>query len=671
MNQIKAGVSPTHAQQKYRPDIDGLRAIAVISVVAFHAFPAWITGGFIGVDIFFVISGYLISTIIYEGLESSGFNFVEFYARRIRRIFPSLLVVLTACFAFGWFVLLADEYEQLGKHIASGASFISNVILWSESSYFDNAADTKPLLHLWSLGIEEQFYLIWPLLVWAAWKAHIKILSITLVVAIFSFILNIYGINSNPVSTFYLPQNRFWELLSGSILAWFVFYRKSVINSALIKYQNFVSPLGFILIFVSLLSITKESSFPGWLALMPALGAVLIILSGSQSWLNRTVLANPLLVWIGLISFPLYLWHWPLLSFARIISSEVPTISVRVFALIVSVILAWLTYKLIEIPFRFGSHKRSKTIILVLLITAIGYVGYNAFQRGGLPFRKVVKINALKESGAAGGLNGIPTSECSLLDASGKKLFARCVIDNRENPKFALIGDSKALAIHEGLIRTSKPEGRWVFIGSGKEGVFVPVISNTAFDPRVFLSYTPAVIDFILTRDIEKVAIVSSTRMLFGYDSDKSLEAFPQNANYKLVLEGLYKTLEALTNAGKKVVLVIDNPTLLDPKDCLNRQTSLGFINKLIPKQNPSGCSISVTKHMEYSEQYRRLLFDLESKFEGKVKVFDTIKYMCNIKEDICMSSKDARLMYSYSDHISDYASGIIGADLNDFLLSY
>ena len=158
----------THPQ--YRPDIDGLRAIAVLSVVGFHVFPYWINGGFIGVDIFFVISGFLISTIIIGSLERNSFSFVEFYARRIKRIFPALLLVLSACFVFGWFALLADEYKQLGKHIAGAASFILNFLLWNESGYFDTTAETKPLLHLWSLGIEEQFYIIWPFFLWFAWK---------------------------------------------------------------------------------------------------------------------------------------------------------------------------------------------------------------------------------------------------------------------------------------------------------------------------------------------------------------------------------------------------------------------------------------------------------------------------------------------------------------------
>ncbi len=206
---------------KYRPDIDGLRAVAVLSVVAFHAFPAWMKGGFIGVDVFFVISGFLITTIIFENLDRGTFSFAEFYARRIKRIFPALLLVLVASFAFGWFSLLADEYKQLGKHIAAGAGFVSNLVLWSELGYFDNSAETKPLLHLWSLGIEEQFYIAWPFFLWLAWKRNFSFLTLTILVAFLSFYLNFNGIKKDAVATFYSPQTRFWELLAGSILAWF------------------------------------------------------------------------------------------------------------------------------------------------------------------------------------------------------------------------------------------------------------------------------------------------------------------------------------------------------------------------------------------------------------------------------------------------------------------
>lgn len=179
---------------KYRPDIDGLRAIAVLAVVLFHAFPSSLKGGFIGVDIFFVISGFLISTIIYENVKNKTFSFREFYSRRIRRIFPALLVVISSTFVFGFFILSADEFNQLGRLVSGGIGFIANLILWSESGYFDAATETKPLLHLWSLGVEEQFYFIWPLLLIFAWNRKINLLLITIVLFFLSFILNIFNI---------------------------------------------------------------------------------------------------------------------------------------------------------------------------------------------------------------------------------------------------------------------------------------------------------------------------------------------------------------------------------------------------------------------------------------------------------------------------------------------
>ena len=213
---------------KYRPDIDGLRAIAVLSVVGFHAAPGRIPAGFIGVDIFFVISGYLITSIILKGLEAGTFNFAEFYGRRVKRIFPALLIVLLASLAIGYFILLDDQFKELGKHIAGGAGFVSNLVLWGESGYFDNAADFKPLLHLWSLGIEEQFYIVWPFLLWLAWKQRFNYLPVLLVIAFASFALNIYTVSSDPVAAFYSPLTRFWELLVGSILAYIGIFTKQV-----------------------------------------------------------------------------------------------------------------------------------------------------------------------------------------------------------------------------------------------------------------------------------------------------------------------------------------------------------------------------------------------------------------------------------------------------------
>ena len=387
-------VHQTHlSHPKYRPDIDGIRAIAVLAVVAFHAFPSWVNGGFIGVDVFFVISGYLISTIIFENLDRGTFSASEFYARRIKRIFPALILVLVACLIFGWFALLADEVQQLGKHIAAGAGFISNIVFWNEAGYFDNAADTKPLLHLWSLGIEEQFYIVWPFLLWISWKRKFNLLTITILVTVISFFLNIKGIRQDAVATFYSPQTRFWELLSGSLLAWLTLYKKNefvIIKNKIEGFlacrekqsadgkilSNALSFVGLSLLVYGFWRISKESSFPGKWALVPVLGTLLLLMGGSKAWINRTILSNKIAVWFGLISFPLYLWHWPLLSFVRIVESEVPSLNIRIVAVVLSILLAWLTYKLIERPIRFGKHGSLTVATLSGLAIAIGVTGF-------------------------------------------------------------------------------------------------------------------------------------------------------------------------------------------------------------------------------------------------------------------------------------------------------
>jgi len=403
-------VNSSHAS--YRPDIDGLRAIAVLSVVLFHGFPQIFKGGFIGVDIFFVLSGYLISRIIFEQLNQGRFNFFDFYSRRIKRIFPALLIVLVAVYIVGWFTLLADEYSQLGQHIAAGTAFISNFVLWGEAGYFDNSAHTKPLLHLWSLGIEEQFYIVWPLLLWLASKLRFSLFALTVILAALSFYLNVTGIKSDAIATFYSPQTRIWELLIGSGLAWCALYKKDGLTDIAIFFSkwrrtpitvvdqerirsciaNVLSCIGFIVLIYGLIRFNRDLQFPGKWALIPVLGTAFIVAAGPLAWLNKKILSNKVLVWCGLISYPLYLWHWPLLSFAWIVEAVPPSVPTRLGLIVLSVVLAWLTYRLIERPIRFGGHGALKVYLLVGLMLILGGVGLGTFYERGFPFRKNVQL---------------------------------------------------------------------------------------------------------------------------------------------------------------------------------------------------------------------------------------------------------------------------------------
>jgi peptidoglycan/LPS O-acetylase OafA/YrhL len=364
---------------KYRADIDGLRGVAVVSVVAFHFFPYKITGGFIGVDVFFVISGFLISSILFSNLDRGDFSILTFYDKRIRRIFPSLITVVLASLVFGWFMLLSDEYQQLGKHVVGGASFISNLILSSENGYFGNAGELKPLLHLWSLAIEEQFYIFWPLLLIFIHKRKWNFLPMMVVVGIGSFVANIYMVDSNITAAFYWPIYRFWELIIGGILSGITLYRPQFLS----RYSNAQSLIGFGLLVIGFVAIDKYSQFPGWWALLPTLSAFLLLAAGPNAWINRTILSNKVLVWFGLISYPLYLWHWPLISFARILEGSLDgKLKLKILLLLASVLLAWLTYKFIEQPLRFKSNKKTSLVLLFgLLLT--GLFGYSCIASSG------------------------------------------------------------------------------------------------------------------------------------------------------------------------------------------------------------------------------------------------------------------------------------------------
>ncbi|WP_422777206.1 acyltransferase family protein [Pseudomonas mediterranea] len=441
----------------YRPDIDGLRAIAVLSVVAFHAFPTLITGGFVGVDVFFVISGFLISSIIFGSLKKNSFSFVDFYSRRINRIFPALLLMLVATWAFGWFSLLADEYTQLGKHIAGGAAFVSNFVLWGESGYFDNSAETKLLLHLWSLGIEEQFYLVWPLLVWAAWKARLNALVLIVLVGGVSFALNVMNVQTDPVSTFYSPQTRFWELLVGSLLAYVAlnkcYFFPKWRESSGPTVRNTQALIGITLLVSAFSLTTKSNQFPGWWAALPTVGTALIISAGPFAWLNRTILSHRLLVWFGLISFPLYLWHWPILTFQRILDSEPPSIPARGLAIAASILLAWLTYRYIEKYIRLRTNLRKTAVILALAMAATATVGLTTLKLDGLPSRFPSEIKEIANFKYEF-LKDARNPDCWISITAPYNGFAPKCLDAGDSSKGKTIliwGDSHAARLYPGL----------------------------------------------------------------------------------------------------------------------------------------------------------------------------------------------------------------------------
>jgi peptidoglycan/LPS O-acetylase OafA/YrhL len=456
----------------YRPDIDGLRGVAVLAVLIFHAFPEWLRGGFVGVDIFFVISGFLITRIILGELDSGTFGFASFYERRIKRIFPALSVVLLISWGLGFFILISAEFADLGRQISASTVFVSNFVLWKDSGYFDSSSALKPLLHLWSLGIEEQFYILWPLFLYVTrnHKSRTGWLIATVLTA--SFALNILAVHRRPTIAFYFPVTRAWELMLGGVLAYAATASDTIFStlfgklglSGLTKtsqrWNNLRALVGAGLCAIALAATNSGQSFPGWWALLPTLGAFLLISAGPHAWLNRKILANPLLVFIGLISYPLYLWHWPLLSFARIAQHAALSRVTRLELVAIAVFLAWLTYAYVEKPIR-RNRARSSTripIILSSLMAIIGCAGlvtsHDGFEaRFPEPIRYYTNYQAKYDTDV-----GIDASfrqaSCFLLQEHSKPDYADSCVDrdfDADRNSIYLWGDSHAAHLYPGL----------------------------------------------------------------------------------------------------------------------------------------------------------------------------------------------------------------------------
>jgi peptidoglycan/LPS O-acetylase OafA/YrhL len=433
-------VSPL--SDRYRPDIDGLRAIAVLLVVNFHAFPEAMPGGFIGVDIFFVISGFLITGIVTRELASDRFSLLHFYDRRIRRIFPALLVVLLAVLVLGFLWMLPGPYARLSADVFASAAFAANIGLLLQSGYFDLESATKPLLHLWSLGIEEQFYLVWPPILMLAVRFRIGLLGVAAAIGLASFVFNIALIGENPVATFYLPFTRAWELLAGAALAC-AWDRIPQDPSS----GNWRAGLGLVLIVIAAALLDPHRAFPGWWAVLPVAGGALL-LSAPSAWGVRHLLASPPMVRIGLISYPLYLWHWPLLVFAAIIKFAPLTLLESQLVVLASALLAWATYRFVEIPLRFGRPSRFTLAGLCATMVLVAIAGGIVVDHGGLASRLPPEIRDMAEVRPESAKWRVHTC---LLDLGHETAFADDCVDRDRRPLVLVWGDSTAGALMPGL----------------------------------------------------------------------------------------------------------------------------------------------------------------------------------------------------------------------------
>jgi peptidoglycan/LPS O-acetylase OafA/YrhL/PAS domain-containing protein len=336
---------------RYRREIDGLRAIAVIPVVLFHAGVQLFSGGFVGVDIFFVISGYLITTIILGELEAGRFSIINFYERRARRILPALFLVMVVCFPFAWLWLMPSDTKEFSNSVIAVLAFASNIFFWRQSDYFDAAVELKPLLHTWSLGVEEQFYVLFPIFLICVWRwGRARVVVLLTIAALLSLVLAEYGARMKPVASFFLLPTRGWELAIGALMAIYLEGKKpDHLPPAL---SQILSLAGLGLIMLGVLAFSRDTPFPGFYALVPTVGAGLIILSALPGTFVGRVLGSRVLVGVGLISYSAYLWHQPLLSFARHRSLTEPNGFLIACMVVLTFGLAYVTWRYVEQPFR-------------------------------------------------------------------------------------------------------------------------------------------------------------------------------------------------------------------------------------------------------------------------------------------------------------------------------
>ncbi|MGI4802136.1 MAG: acyltransferase family protein, partial [Janthinobacterium lividum] len=655
---------------KYRSDIDGLRSIAVLSVVAFHYFPPVLRGGFIGVDLFFVISGYLISTIIFREVGDNDFSILKFYRRRINRIFPALSVVLIASLALGWIALFPDEYASLGKNTLASTIFIENIFLYLQSGYFDSDSVKKPLLHIWSLGVEEQFYIIYPPMLVLAHRFRILNEKFLVTCCVLSFVASMITIQYDQSMDFYLPLTRYWELSIGGILAW---RERSVAGGgapfALFRVvpASALSVAGLLLLVAGFFLMDSSTPFPGAAALVPVFGAALLIGAGPLARPNRLLLSNPVAVFVGKISYPLYLWHWPLIAFLYIVNIEKPEPPVRVVLILLAFVLATATWVLVETPIRKRHNNGRTAVVLLIVMAAIGAFGWAIALGGGFEGRAVNRINGGAVVRASGIDNPpLPVRDCTVPEAVAKQ-FRNCIEQHGEPAHFILLGDSKADALYHGLMAASRPGGRWLYLGGADATTFgapEPLISDNPAWSQL-QPQSRAAIDYIVSnKDIRVVLYTAALRNVYQLD-DKGGTARLFNAYDHRYLAKLQRTPLAapaqaaviesvgrLVAAGKTVALLVDNPPLPPLRNCNGRLTSSATLNAMLDLRKGAtdpDCQYAIGKYREDAKIYLNMMAAVKAKFGDAVIILDLTNVYCQEKAGYCGTSISGNALYGYT----------------------
>jgi len=640
-----------------RRDIDGLRALAVIPVVLFHFGFSTFSGGFVGVDVFFVISGFLITSILFRDISAQGFSFVDFWARRARRIIPALSVVLLVTLALGWLLLTAKDFSELGRTVRYQSLFISNILFMREDGYFQPASDLKPLLHTWSLAVEEQYYIFFPLLMVLLMR-HVRHWRWMLfAVLLISFGLNIAYIERKPDVAFFSLPTRAWELLCGAMLA-VLPARKHAVRPWL---AQSVGAAGLGAVLLAVFTFDRGTVFPGWAALLPVFGATALIWSGGQgsTWAGQLLSAR-VFVWIGLLSYSLYLWHWPVYVYANAISIDGIQPWEAAGWMLLALGLAWLSWRFVELPFREKRLLAGRKPVLVgglMAMAVLAVTGSVVRSQEGFPQRLTGK--ALEYAQAREWQAG--QMKCMLV-TKDKKFDKACLLGgNPEVPATRLVwGDSHAAALMPAIESGAKREGRPVWLYS--MSACPPILSD---DPRQrckdFNEQTMEQVRRLQIKDV----VLASNWSLYVYgreDGDKKvlLNAHDNTAQAEARMAlAIEARVAAIRAAGAQVWLFKEVP--LQRKGAISRLTSLARIGR-----SADGLGRPLEEHLA-RQHFLSRLFDSMSAADPGVHVIDPTPLMC--ADQVCSIEVNGHSKYKDEDHLSDTGSARLSPLFTPMLL--
>jgi len=623
---------------KYRSDIDGLRAVAVLGVVLFHAdlgFP----GGYVGVDVFFVISGFLITSLLLKDLRAGSFSLLDFWERRARRILPALTVLVVAVLGAGWFLLLPRDYETLAKQIIALSLFSSNIKFWLESGYFDIVAEEKPLLHTWSLSLEEQFYLLIPLLLMILfrWRKERWVMPVLAVGSVASFVLSIYGSHQFPTPTFYLLPTRAWELAAGALLAYAPSPRSR-------KARAVAGWIGLACIVIPYFLYTPGLRFPGLSALPPVAGAALLIWAGLRSGdeklpLPSRVLAFRPLVWIGLLSYSLYLWHWPLFAFQKYLGFHSTSWGIQLGLVSVSFLLAWLSLRFVERPFRSKGFVRDRSAVFMI-------------SAGVISMAMLVSISIWINRGAE--IRFDPNDQRMIHTAKMNLKYCRNLVvkdvpDNltrlgkgEDAASVFVWGDSHAMAVMPVIDAVCKDMG--VTAKGATHSATAPVLDWFHVLSKHGLGaaapeYNASVVEFLSKADFSgrPVRLVIAARWSYYLSDAKSRESF------SLAME---KTIGDLASKGIEIFILGEVPGF-----GFNPPRALGVASLTRTSVDHLVSSVAMCQERDRSQKE---LFDRLKVFN--VKIIDPIPYFAN-SGGVIRPADEQGSLWADPHHLSSYGS--------------